>query len=627
MVLTKKRNIFTLMLAVIVVFCASGCANSPGIEGPGVEGGNFAKHSSLSEAFSANGNTTVTLSGDETVDLTGVRIVGRKEIFLNNFSLKLTGQYTVSEEGVFDIKPGEGYTEGTINLSELRFDTSQVPTDVPNELPIVEIAPGVEIIEPQTGDGIEVQDFPGVLTVIAFMPARQSASGPGSSQPSTSSFDVNIDMNIAIPQLTVMGNWPCGEQALQDAWHKYYPYFAHFLGEPSDFIQNGLTWKWDDSVVADTVGYSAADNSIQMGPLEHHRDSLERGDYTVLYYQMMHESAHLFVQYQDMNVNYSFGQWIWEASALIAEQLTRRALGEEDREVVNLYDLYATLGWNGVNGVFSDGLKYDRTIVDRSATAALSILVDTLSYDSGYDLIARLNGLIKEKMAEQGNETITKEIYAQLLDTAANGRLIDGMKPSEWLFSQPVSNTSGEEGNYLIVVPFRSVYDTTEPINALVSAFHRYKDARGDLVEESLTNQPFELSIYDSENELVASTVTVIDQHNAFVEFTGLSLIPGAYRLTATATIEGNEFTANNYFIAADPDTKTLLVSGDRLIFITISESGDLMADTATVSLSGSNDILQEMGYVAVLADIGSDIQINGKTYTKPFYSRIILVQ
>jgi hypothetical protein len=120
----------------------------------------------------------------------------------------------------------------------------------------------------------------------------------------------------------------------------------------------------------------------------------------------------------------------------------------------------------------------------------------------------------------------------------------------------------------------------------LVSAFHRYKDARGDLVEESLTNQPFELSIYDSKNELVASTVTVIDQHNSFVEFTGLSLIPGAYRLTATATIEGKEFTANNYFFAADPDTKTLHVSGDRLIFITISESGDLMADTATVSLS-----------------------------------------
>ena len=105
MKISKRKSILAFMLAVMVVF-ASGCVNNPGTEGLGVQGGNFKEYSSISKAFSTDGNTTVTLSGDETIDLTGVSIIGRKEIFLNNYSLNLTGQLAVSEEGVIDIKPG-----------------------------------------------------------------------------------------------------------------------------------------------------------------------------------------------------------------------------------------------------------------------------------------------------------------------------------------------------------------------------------------------------------------------------------------------------------------------------------------------------------------------------------------
>jgi hypothetical protein len=85
----KKLNcVLILILAVVLLFCFSGCAKNPG-----VQGGDFKEHSSLSAALSAQGNTTVSLSRDETMDLTGININGRKEIFLNNYTLKLIGHY------------------------------------------------------------------------------------------------------------------------------------------------------------------------------------------------------------------------------------------------------------------------------------------------------------------------------------------------------------------------------------------------------------------------------------------------------------------------------------------------------------------------------------------------------
>jgi hypothetical protein len=174
----ESKRILALILGMMVVF-VSGCVIKPSAEGPGVEGGAYETYSSLSEALSAKGNTTVTLSGDETIDLTGVRIMGRKEIFLNSFSLKLTGHLAISEEGMIDIKPGEGSTEGSIDLSDLRFDVSQAPAALSHELSVIEIRPGVTLIKPQTGAGIGVREFPGTLTSITYSPAEQPAGELG----------------------------------------------------------------------------------------------------------------------------------------------------------------------------------------------------------------------------------------------------------------------------------------------------------------------------------------------------------------------------------------------------------------------------------------------------------------
>jgi hypothetical protein len=429
---------------------------------------------------------------------------------------------------------------------------------------------------------------------------------------------------MQIPKLTVVGDWPCGEAALQEAFLNYYPLYVRYLGEPTDFVQSGLIWKWDERVTADMVGYDASDNSIQMGPLDQHREALERGDYSLLYLQMMHETAHLFMQYDNKNVDFSFGQWIWEGSALIAEYLTTRNEGDFlSNTIVETYDLHSALGWDQLNGVLSDGLKVERSIVDRNATAALAILTDVLSYDSDFDLVRRVYDAIKEEMNLQGSARITAEAYGRILDAAARGRLIDGMKPSAWLFSQPVANTEGKTGAFLNAVPFRPVFDLQEPIDILVTPFRRVLDSHGDLAEELLSGISVNVSLFDSKNEPVASRDVFVQQDNTLVSFSDLTLAPGAYKIQAQATVDGSLVFSVNYFLAVDPERKNALNAGDRLVFITTDEQGCLVED-ASVTVSGSTDILSGNGYAAVRVAVGKSVSFEGRTYSKPVSMRII---
>lgn len=160
----KKYVVYAFVMAAVIV-CFAGCA-----ENPGVQGGDFAERDSLSDSFSLRGNTTVTLSRDETLDLTGIELIGRKEVFLNNYTLKLTGSIAVSEEGVIDIKPGDGFLDGAIDLSELKFDFPGEFSEYPGDMAIIEIRSGVNIIEPEADDRITIRDFGVLISINVYNP-------------------------------------------------------------------------------------------------------------------------------------------------------------------------------------------------------------------------------------------------------------------------------------------------------------------------------------------------------------------------------------------------------------------------------------------------------------------------
>lgn len=181
----RQNRILCFLLTAALFICLAGCVSNTAEPPPtqdeeppivfeeanaGIEGGDFAMTNSLSDSFSEQGNTTFTLTEDATVDLSGVSLIGRKELLLNGFTLKLTGQYMVTLDGVLDIKAGEGASGSALDLSELAFDTSLVPSDIDMELALIEIRPDIAFTAPQIGNGIVMQEFPGILTVVAYAP-------------------------------------------------------------------------------------------------------------------------------------------------------------------------------------------------------------------------------------------------------------------------------------------------------------------------------------------------------------------------------------------------------------------------------------------------------------------------
>ena len=126
----------------------------------------FTEHDCIQSALPSPSDTTVTLTGDETIELTGIPLSGRKEIILNGHTISLTSFYSVSADAVLGIKPGEDCPRGTLDLAGMTFDLSFFSEKIPPETPLVEIRPVVAISEPQYPEDIGVRECPDILTVI-----------------------------------------------------------------------------------------------------------------------------------------------------------------------------------------------------------------------------------------------------------------------------------------------------------------------------------------------------------------------------------------------------------------------------------------------------------------------------
>jgi hypothetical protein len=78
---------------------------------------------------------------------------------------------------------------------------------------------------------------------------------------------------------------------------------------------------------------------------------------------------------------------------------------------------------------------------------------EVLSYDTGFDYIARVNARMLSHYQESGDLVVTPEQYRAFHNEVAGDRTIDGMCAGDWLFAQPVSNINGTSGTYLVVFP------------------------------------------------------------------------------------------------------------------------------------------------------------------------------
>ncbi len=446
---------------------------------------------------------------------------------------------------------------------------------------------------------------------------------------SATQFKENTDERLllahTIPELRLEGDWPCSEELLQEKWAEIYPYYCRYHGLPTKILTEGVTWIWDGGAHgSDYVEYNAATNSVLMNRLNHHRYFSDdfHYDYEDLFLQCMHETSHLFWQAGSENIMTAFGQWAWEATALVAESMYfAECYNDYNHSNIRRFDCTEFCGWDAVNGVFSDSCKYDRTIANGSATDTFIYLCSVLSDEGEWNYFTKVNGLRIKRYEETGELTVTLDQYAALLDEAAEGRTIDGMKPSDWFRARAISNTDGEVGDYLITYPLRSI-DGYAAVS--YACWNRFVDGQGDKREKAYAGQSIKLKAFTPSGELVGSAAVQTDDHG--IGGAELKLAPGiadntALKVTATTTIGGKTMTASTYTIYdqfwVKPDVK------ERMYLVLLDANSDIVTDikASDVKVTGAKsvDTSALSGGVLVL-DVATggtaNINIGGSTFT-----------
>ncbi len=447
-------------------------------------------------------------------------------------------------------------------------------------------------------------------------------------------------LSYKVPPLSIietLGSWPCDHEVIKEHWADIYPYYCKYIGEPEKISKDGIIWSWSDSINnGDLVGYSPDTNSIQVGPLSHH-DNLNPGnlyDYEPLIMQMMHETAHMFNQQGDALRSFDFGQWAWEAAALVAENMyyVDRFKSYNMRNE-NTYDLINHNADQLVNGVKSDGNKFNRNISDASATVAFFYLGSVLSDKGSYNYWRDVNEIRAEYCKANNKPIISFDEFGDMLDEAAGGRKIDGLKPSAWLKAQPVANYDGDTGDYIFCYSIR-------PIDSYVSfalgCWNRYIGEDGYKKEKGYKDTDIRITIKDPSGKTVANkTAKTKDDGSAFADIGTLSNVPDntALKVTASANVGGKTVKRTTYQIATqrlvnDCNNRTYLILTDKKGNILTNVKASELKITGAGSVDTTNI---KRGVVIITGKIGSSYKItcNGKTYTysQPECIRVIPVE
>lgn len=434
------------------------------------------------------------------------------------------------------------------------------------------------------------------------------------------------DESLIPPTLYVKGDrWPCDEQVLQDAWKEYYPYLNVIFGPiAGDFFEQGLTWQMDDRTLSARINEQIpAENRIEMGIPVASEDTKQ------CIAGLVHETGHIWLQNNNDSVMYNTGQWLWEAHTILGERILV-AEGIDEGSLPNYYDLFEYVGKDVLNGVMTDGDKANRSFSDFAASCALYYLDTALSTPGTYDYWQKVS-MERVKYCVETNAPFTEnDVLCEIMDRVADGKTLDGMKPSEWLFSRAVSNTKGSDGTFLSV--YGNYSDSLgRDIRANVYGFKR---ASGR--ETGLNGQEVEVKYFDAQNNEMGSTTVQLgedgtvdkiqfsngDQRLEADSFEDYS----AARIVATANIDGKEYTDTNYTIVINRDDK-ISATDNRLFFILINEDESINNSLSEVNVHGAYSVDDSHlcnGLLILHVNQGESVNLFGKTYTKPQGSRII---
>ena len=485
--------------------------------------------------------------------------------------------------------------------------------------------------------GVILLTISGILIYIKLVKGQGDENVEGNEEQISEETGILEVPEVKYPVLNIENNSTIlTNDELNDAFEKYYPYYVYFLGGSNDF-DRGLTWvwdntleTWDDYTERGIDNFVSSTNSVYLGPCSY---SDKEEDFERLAFGYMHETAHLFFQYEHTPISYDFGQWIWEGEALEAEALTKRALGDYGSSTTN-YDITSLLG-TIVNGVVQDGLKFNRSIVDGNSANALVLMSDILSTGGTNDFTSKVNALKVQKAEEKSTYTLTREDYEGILDEAAGGKTIDGVSASEWLFNQPVSDIDGELGIYLGISPSRVVDNM---LSFTIYGFERVKgNSDGFNTEIGFEDVPVTVSLYNASEQLVASEVFNIEENGGkevFLELENDTLrTDGVYKVVAETEYKGEDLSFTSFGIY----TGNTISINDGICFILLNGDGtDIKTDIVKedIDIEGGNSVDMDnidKGYIVVNIDRGDSVTLkygdSSFIYSKPENLRVVPVK
>lgn len=460
------------------------------------------------------------------------------------------------------------------------------------------------------------------------------------------------DYSVQVPPLYIKGDkWSVSEEKLQKAWKHYFPLMVTLLGPcADDFYTDGVTWILSEETLAKGCNeWDAQTNTVTLG-MPTGYDNMND-----IMPQLVHETTHMWMQRNNEPINFDIGQWINEAHANLPFAIIQIDMLDLTGNGINVpltMDLMDNYGIEAVNGQMSDGSKYSRLDSDTAASMSLLCMNTVLSTKGTYDYWPKVAKL----MCQEENQHISLERCKEILDEAADGKIIDGMKPSEWLFSRSCSNTEGKDGVFVNCLFANEVMDDGN--TALGHRSTVGSDVRIDVsayirengVEKGYAGSDTTIEIFDYSGKKLYTKTEKLDEWGADegIETSGrhrfmnrdldISDLPeySIIRCKTSMKVSGKTYSDIGYTfrLPGDPQNKDYItLSDDRMFFILTDEKENIVTDlkASDIKVSGATSVDKNhinVGTLIVTVKQGETVTVKtpAKTYkfTKPVFPRVI---
>jgi hypothetical protein len=406
---------------------------------------------------------------------------------------------------------------------------------------------------------------------------------------------------------------PAYEQYILDLFQTVYPVIVDLYGQPSNTIQVTVhfddtypNWFFYNSSLDQIVISAYPDIKLPYDP-NNPNDRQWDGIVTHELIHAFHDTVFLFASWPEEGLTEA-------ATELVADHLYDQGI-RDIRQRAAQYNLLMSDTWNVMGPDVLGGTAYSfyKAIPDLFYRAAPALFWKLTTSQSqtvagdwpSYDFLKRLNQALYD-YAENTSTYVSESTFLSIVETVAT-QTVDGLPARSWVAAQSVATIDGPAGTFLAVYPSRWVLTDTDiwvktptnPDRVYAFAFRRTPgQSLWDTQETLLTNgDQVDFVIEDATGTQVYTGSIELDRAWAYAGIDTSGWDPGAYKIRAEATIDGEHLTAENAFIVGP----SVVSEEDGVGLVLVDGSGQLVSGPVTAE--GGTLTLNANGAAVVVPD------------------------